>query len=139
MGLSVFLVVFISVFSFINLRYPTKINAYIAHVINKGEPANKYFDDENFYKAVVDAYNKENKTSLSYITSLTDKQLKNIKSVSYSEKIKSATGIEKLTGLSYLQLFDSELYSINLSKNTLLTKLDLSYNNLSSIDLSNNT
>ena len=137
-GLSAFLVVFISVFSFINLRYPTKINAYIAHVINKGEPANKYFDDENFYKAVVDAYNKENKTSLSYITSLTDKQLKNIKSVSYSEKIKSATGIEKLTGLSYLQLFDSELYSINLSKNTLLTKLDLSYNNLSSIDLSKN-
>ena len=47
-GLSVFLVVFISVFSFINLRYPTKINAYIAHVINKGEPANSYFDDEVF-------------------------------------------------------------------------------------------
>ena len=39
-GLSVFLVVFISVCSFINLRYPTKINTYIAHVVNKGEPVN---------------------------------------------------------------------------------------------------
>ena len=42
-GLSVFLVVFISVFSFINLRYPTKINAYIAHVVNKGEPVKQLF------------------------------------------------------------------------------------------------
>ena len=144
-GLSAFLVVFISVFSFINLRYPTKINAYIAHVINKGEPANKYFDDENFYKAVVDAYNKENKTSLSYTTNLTDKQLKNIKSVSYSrykkdsEKIKSATGIEKLTSLTSLDLWWNNLSSIDLSKNTSLTKLYLYQNNLSSIDLSKNT
>ena len=144
-GLSAFLVVFISVFSFINLRYPTKINAYIAHVINKGEPANKYFDDENFYKAVVDAYNKENKTSLSYTTNLTDEQLKNIKSVSYSrykkdsEKIKSATGIEKLTSLTSLDLCWNNLSSIDLSKNTSLTKLYLYQNNLSSIDLSKNT
>ena len=78
-GLSVFLIVFISVFSFINLRYPTKINAYIAHVVNKGEPANSYFDDENFYKIVINAYNKENKTSLPYTTNLTDEQLKSIK------------------------------------------------------------
>ena len=144
-GLSVFLVVFISVFSFINLRYPTKINAYIAHVINKGRPANKYFDDENFYNAVVDAYNKENKTSLSYTTNLTDEQLKSIKSVSYSrykkdsEKIKSATGIEKLTSLTSLDLCWNNLSSIYLSKNTSLTKLYLYQNNLSSIDLSKNT
>ena len=166
-GLSVFLVVFISVFSFINLRYPTKINAYIAHVINKGEPANSYFDDEVFYKAIVDAYNKENKTSLSYITSLTDKQLKSIKSVSYSgykksysEKIKSATGIEKLTSLTsldlefnnlsnidlsnnisltYLNLINNKISNIDLSKNTSLTDLYLSSNKLSSIDLSRNT
>ena len=145
-GLSVFLVVFISVFSFINLRYPTKINAYIAHVINKGEPANSYFDDENFYKAVVDAYNKENNTSLSYTTNLTDEQLKSIKIVSYwgnqksdSEKIRSTTGIEKLTALTYLYLGWNNLSSIDLSKNTSLTDLDLISNRLSSIDLSKNT
>ena len=146
MGLSVFLVVFISVFSFINLRYPTKINAYIAHVINKGEPANSYFDDENFYKAVVDAYNKENNTSLSYTTNLTDEQLKSIKSVSYwgnqksdSEKIRSTTGIEKLTALTYLYLGWNNLSSIDLSNNISLTYLHLHNNNLSSIDLSKNT
>ena len=145
-GLSVFLVVFISVFSFINLRYPTKINAYIAHVINKGEPANSYFDDENFYKAVVDAYNKENNTSLSYTTNLTDEQLKSIKSVSYwgnqksdSEKIRSTTGIEKLTALTYLYLGCNKLSSIDLSKNTFLTYLYLENNELSNIDLSKNT
>ena len=144
-GLSVFLVVFISVFSFINLRYPTKINAYIAHVINKGRPANKYFDDENFYNAVVDAYNKENKTSLSYITSLTDKQLKNIKSVSYlgfksdPKEIKSTAGIEKLTSLTFLDLRNNSLSGIDLSKNTSLTYLYLYFNGLSSIDLSKNT
>ena len=146
MGLSVFLVVFISVFSFINLRYPTKINAYIAHVINRGEPVNKYFDDENFYKAVVDAYNKENNTSLSYTTNLTDEQLKSIKSVSYwgnqksdSEKIRSTTGIEKLTALTYLYLGWNNLSSIDLSNNISLTYLHLHNNNLSSIDLSKNT
>ena len=144
-GLSVFLVVFISVFSFINLRYPTKINAYIAHVINKGEPANSYFDDENFYKAVVDAYNKENNTSLSYTTNLTDEQLKSIKSVSYwgnqksdSEKIRSTTGIEKLTALTYLYLGWNNLSSIDLSNNIFLTYLNLGNNKISSIDLSKN-
>ncbi len=145
-GLSVFLVVFISVFSFINLRYPTKINAYIAHVINKGEPANSYFDDENFYKIVINAYNKENKTSLPYTTNLTDEQLSSIKIFSYngngksdSEKIKSTKGIEKLTSLTNLSLRSSNISSIDLSKNTSLTKLDLYKNNLRNIDLSNNT
>ena len=45
---------------------------------------NSAFDDKVFYKAVVDAYNSENKTSLPYTTNLTDEQLKSIKSVSYS-------------------------------------------------------
>ena len=141
MGLSVFLVVFISVFSFINLRYPTKINAYIAHVINKGEPANSYFDDEVFYKAIIDAYNKENKTSLPYTTNLTDEQLKSIKSVSSfsSERIRSTKGTEKLTSLIYLDLDSNKISNIDLSKNTSLTTLSLIYNNLSSIDLSKNT
>ena len=145
-GLSVFLVVFISVFSFINLRYPTKINAYIAHVINKGEPANSYFDDENFYNLVVNAYNEENKTSLPYTTNLTDEQLKSIKSIYYSsinksdsEKIASTTGIEKLTSLTTLYLDYNEISNIDLSKNTSLKDLALSRNDIRNIDLSKNT
>ncbi len=142
-GLSVFLVVFISVFSFINLRYPTKINAYIAHVINKGEPANSYFDDEKFYKIVINAYNKENKTSLPYTTNLTDEQLKSIKSVSYeggpSANTISTTGIEKLTSLTTLKLEYNKIGHIDLSNNIALTTLNLHLNNISNIDLSKNT
>ena len=142
-GLSVFLIVFISGFSFINLRYPTKINAYIAHVVNKGEPANSYFDDENFYKAVIDAYNKENNTSLPYTINLTDEQLSSIKNISYSGykklKIKSTKGIEKLTSLTSLDLDNNNISNIDLSKNTALIELGLDENNISNIDLSKNT
>ena len=154
-GLSVFLIVFISVFSFINLRYPTKINAYIAHVINKGEPANSYFDDEVFYKAIVDSYNKENKTSLPYTTNLTDEQLKSIKSIYYSgsnksdsEKIRSAKGIEKLINLERLDLgpqagstFSENsnlIKKIDLSSNSKLKVIDLTCNNINNIVLGNN-
>ena len=129
--LSICILLFMLVFSYTNLNNPTKLNAYIAHVINKGAPANNYFDDEIFYKAVVDAYNKKNKTSLPYTTNLTDDQLKNITSVSYvsysvnvkpdSEKIKSTKGIEKLTSLTYLNLRGNKITSIDLSKNTKLT------------------
>lgn len=116
-GLSVFLVVFISVFSFINLRYPTKINAYIAHVINKGEPANKYFDDENFYKCVIDNYNDENSKSVSYTTNLTNSQLSSINGLWCSGKnISSVVGLNKLSSLTYLDL----------SKNPHLKKIDMS-------------
>ena len=141
-----FLMIFTSAFIYINLTNPTKINSIIASVINKGAPANKAFDDEIFYKAVVDAYNKENKTSLPYTTNLTDEQLSTITSISYddlfkpsNEKITSAKGLEKLTALKSLDLYYNNLSSIDVSKNTALTTLGLGHNNLSEIDLSNNT
>ena len=142
----IFLMIFTSAFIYINLTNPTKINSMIASVINKGAPANKAFDDDVFYKAVVDAYNKENKTSLPYTTNLTDEQLSTITSISYddlfkpsNEKITSAKGLGKLTNLTYLSLYYNNLSSIDVSKNPALKDLGLGYNNLSEIDLSNNT
>ena len=142
----ILLMVFTSTFIYINLTNPTKINSLIASVVNKGAPANKAFEDDIFYKVVVDAYNKENETSLPYTTSLTDEQLRTITSISYSdygkpsdEKIISAKGLEKLTNLTYLSLYDTNLSTIDLSNNTNLTDLNLARNNLSTIDLSNNT
>ena len=142
----IFLIVFTSAFIYINLTNPTKINSMIASVVNKGAPANKAFDDDVFYKVVVDAYNKKNNTSLPYTTSLTDEQLKTITSIYYSgynredaEKIKSAKGIEKLTSLTSLDLKFNNLSSIDLSENISLTNLNLRYNDLNSIDLSHNT
>ena len=142
----IFLMIFTSAFIYINLTNPTKINSMIASVVNKGAPANKAFEDENFYKAVVDAYNKENKTSLPYTTNLTDEQLKTITSISYSgydkpsnEKIISAKGLEKLTNLTYLSLYSNNISKIDVSNNTALTTLNLNNNYLSSIDVSKNT
>ena len=149
MGIGVSLALFLAVFSFINLRYPTKINAYIAHAINKAAPANTSFTDENFYNAVVDAYNKENSTSLPYTTRLTDTQLASIKEVShtgstYFDVIKNVNGLEKMTSLTKLILAkevtqSNSLGSVDLSKNIELTYLDLSSDSLTSIDLSKNT
>ncbi len=108
-------------------------------------PANTAFDDYNFYKIVVDAYNKENEPDVEYNHSLTDDELKKIKSLSYDtllppfgEPIKSVKGIEKLTNLEYLNLIGNDISTINLSNNTKLNKLFLKSNNLSSIDISHN-
>ena len=145
-GLAVFIILFLPTFLYINLTNPTLINKYIASVVNKGMPANNAFEDQVFYNAVVDEYNRKNDTNLPYTTNLTDEQLKTITKLSDSsyneedsEKISSVKGIEKLTSLSSLVLRFNNFDSIDLSENTLLTDLNLSSNNLSNIDLSKNT
>ena len=124
---------------------PSYINAYIATNIYK-EPANKYFDDDKFYKCVVDAYNKENKASIPYTQSLSDSQLGSIKEVkcdgskaSDNAKVKSAKGVEKLTALTNLLVYSNQLTTLDVSKNTALTKLDVIGNKLTTLDVSNNT
>ena len=124
---------------------PSYINAYIATNIYK-EPANKYFDDDNFYKCVVDAYNRENNTSIPYTQSLSDSQLGSIKRVecngfrvSDDTKVKSAKGVEKLTALTSLDVGWNQLTTIDVSNNTALTELYVQGNQLTTIDVSNNT
>ena len=124
---------------------PSYINAYIATNIYK-EPANKYFDDDNFYKCVVNAYNRENKKSIPYTQSLSDSQLGSIKKVdcdgskvSDDNKVKSAKGIEKLTALTSLDVYWNKLTTLDVSKNTALTSLEVSWNKLTTLDVSNNT
>ena len=122
---------------------PSYINAYIATNIYK-EPANKYFDDDIFYKWVVDAYNKENKTSIPYTQNLSDSQLGSIKKVECggyfaSADVKSAKGVEKLTALTYLDVGWNELTTLDVSKNTKLTYLHAERNKLTTLDVSNNT
>ncbi len=145
-------IMFISSFLYINLNNQSKVNYLITSVANKSasgkenKPANEYFDDEIFYKVVVDAYNKENKTSLPYEANLTDEQLGTITYLEHSdynktesEKISSVKGLEKLTSLQILQLRYNKISTIDISKNIKLTDLYLGCNNLSSIDVSKNT
>ena len=138
--------VFIFTFTVYNLNNPTKFNRLFANVLNNGEPVNDYFEDNTFYSCVVDAYNSANGTSKAYTDNLTDEELASITSLecggwrySDSDKITSAKGVEKLTGLTTLDLSYNQLASIDVSKNTALTELNLEGNKLTDIDLSNNT
>ena len=164
--------VFIFTFTVYNLNNPTKFNRLFANVLNNGKPANDYFEDNTFYSCVVDTYNsKHQDNKKSYTDNLTDEELASITSLecggwrySDSDKITSAKGVEKLTGLTTLDLdnnlftnidltnntlleklsicndkVDNQLANIDISNNTLLKELDLSWNNLSVIDVSKNT
>ena len=164
--------VFIFTFTVYNLNNPTKFNRLFANVLNNGKPANDYFEDNTFYSCVVDTYNsKHQDNKKSYTDNLTDEELASITSLecggwrySDSDKITSVKGVEKLTGLTTLDLdnnlftnidltnntlleklsicndkVDNQLANIDMSNNTLLKEVNLSWNNLSVIDVSNNT
>ena len=131
--------VFIFTFATYNLNNPTYFNRLFANVLNNGKPANDAFEDNTFYSCVVDAYNNANGASKAYTDNLTDEELASITNLTCAWKnIESAKGIEKLTGLTDLDLSGNSVKEIDLSNNTKLKRLDLSYNELTSIDLSNN-
>ena len=122
---------------------PSYINAYIATNIYK-EPANKYFDDDKFYRCVVNAYNEENNTSIPYTQNLSDNQLGSIKvvkcdSLVNNTKVKSTKGGEKLTALTYLDVGWNQLTTLDVSNNTALEYLGASGNHLTTLDVRNNT
>ena len=137
----IILIISIMVFSYYNMTNPTSINKYVANVINKGEPANSYFDDETFYKAVIDSYNEENNESLPYEHNLTDEELKRITKIDGSKKtLASVKGVEKIVNLEELIIGSTYVgfNEIDLSKNVNLNLLNISSNELTNIDLSHN-
>ena len=92
------------------------------------------FDDAIFYSEVVSRIS--NNTSCT----VTPEQLATITSLSaYNKGIKSANGIQYLTGLTNIYLKNNQLTSIDLSHNTALTKLELQNNQITNIDLSYQT
>ena len=136
---------FIFTFAVYNLNNPTYFNRLFANVLNNGKPANDAFEDNTFYSCVVDAYNNANGASKAYTDNLTDEELSSITSLtcqgynySDNDKITSAKGVEKLSGLTTLDLHGNNLTSIDLRSNKSLTYLSLDNNQLTSIDLSSN-
>ena len=130
------LVVFIFTFVVYNMNNPTKLNRLFASI---GSVPNEAFEDDGFYSCIINEYNNENFTSKAYTDNLTDEELASITNLTCVWKnIESAKGIEKLTGLTDLDLSGNSVKEIDLSNNTKLKRLDLSYNELTSIDLSNN-
>ena len=140
---AIVLIIILSIFIFFiggvhyNLIRPTKINKIIASKYKK--PANKHFLDQNFYNCVIEEYNKENNASFPYTANLTDEQLGSIKSVSCTNKnVSSVNGIQYLTNLEILDVSNNQLTNIDVSNNTKLEKLFVDYNQLTSLDIGNN-
>lgn len=91
------------------------------------------FESEALYRCVLDTLGEDKTTA-------TDQELSQITEViCRNSKIESTKGIEKLTSLRYLNLYDNEVTSIDLSNNTNLVMLNMTFNKLNSIDLSDNT
>lgn len=92
------------------------------------------FVDENFYSCVVESSGKTEGSVL------TDVELASINElICKNKKVNDITGIEKLTGLTSLNLMENNLSKVNLSNNPNLVYVELSGNPLiTSIDLSKN-
>ena len=102
-------------------------------------PTNPAFDDMNFYKCVVDAYNKKNKTDLGYDINLTDEQLQTIINLTCNEKnVVSSSGVEKMTWLESLVIRNNKLTLLDISKNVKLRSLDIENNELTELNVTQN-
>lgn len=104
------------------------------------------FQDQNFYNCVASAFAKEYPNEAIAETGMTDSQLARVRVVSCSgsgkddsKKVTNLSGLDKLTGLTQLNLSNNLISSINVSNNTSLTNLDVEGNNISSIDVAHNT
>ena len=121
-----------------NMTRPTKLNKIIASKYNA--PANKAFNDQNFYNCIVDNYNSSATKEISYTTNMSDSQLKSVSNLRCENiKIKSIKGIEKLTNLTDLYVYSNQLTSLDVSKNVNLTDLDVYDNQITNLDVSKNT
>lgn len=151
------IIVTISVIVVFLIGFILKNTSFINKLFANVDSSNRdYFEDQFFYTVIINSYNNENGTQKKYDDILTDSELASIKEIDSgdvqgdtSDLLKSAKGIEKLTGLTKLDLSNNTLTEIDLSHNTKLTQVNLSDNalssitfgkndNLSSLDLSNN-
>lgn len=96
--------------------------------------------DLKFHNCVLDTYNSNYNSSEDHATIEQIKtNLSNITELSCeSRQISSIEGIQFLTGLEKLNLSDNNIFSINLSNNINLKELNISKNDLKKIDLSKN-
>ncbi len=97
------------------------------------------FTDINFYTAVINAYAKTQKlSSINYCERISVDKLSIITELlAYDKNISDVSGIQYLTGLKRLSLSNNNITSIDLSNNSQLTRLDLSNTKLSELDISN--
>lgn len=140
------IIVAISVIVVFFIGFILKNTSFINKLFANVDSSNRdYFEDDFFYSVIINSYNNENGTQKKYDDILTDSELASIKEIDSgdvqgdtSDLLKSAKGIEKLTGLTKLDLSNNTLTEIDLSHNTKLTQVNLSDNALSSITFGKN-
>lgn len=115
-------------FVFLFLFGCLNINVYAA------EEVKDLFPDDNFYNCIIKDDNVKSIEDLSSIKSINCGD----ESKPYDTKITSTKGIEYLTELTEINLYQNNIKTIDLSKNTKLRKIQLGYNQLSEINLSSN-
>lgn len=110
-------------------------------------PVNTAFTDDNFYKCVISASNLAavnggNGTNLSESDNITDQQLASIKTLACdglgaeeSAKVSNIAGIEKMTGLTQINLGHHNIAVADFSHNTSLKTLTIDHNKLTSLVL----
>ncbi len=106
---------------------------------NKIEDSSTKTNDLNsFEKCILDEYNKSNSKKLQNYSDLTNDELSTIKILDCSNKQITKVDLSKLINLEKLDLTYNNISSIDVSKNTLLKELWLEDNNLTEINLNNN-
>ncbi|MBQ2639731.1 MAG: hypothetical protein IJF92_03110 [Bacilli bacterium] len=140
-GISIIALVYSAFFA------PTALNKLVASKLYKS-PANSAFKDQNFYNCVVDEYNTDKSASgkVAYTYELSDEQLRTVNMLSCNgseksedQKISDTSGVEKLTNLKNLELISNNIRNIDLTNNSKLEDLFISFNKLEYIDLSSNS
>ena len=99
------------------------------------------FTDQVFYNCVVKSFKNKFEGEEIPATGLTDEQLAKIESLNCGKRndevIHNIKGVEKLTKLARLVLYDNDISEIDVSRNSLLEVLDVSGNeNVSDINVS---
>lgn len=84
----------------------------------KAEPVNGYFNDDALYNCVIDSYNKENNETKLYTFNLSTYELSTIKNMdcsNYKGTINDLSGLNKLTGLTSLNISDNTFWGAKLT------------------------
>tara|TARA_B100001287_G_scaffold265439_1_gene258335 strand:+ start:690 stop:2681 length:1992 start_codon:yes stop_codon:yes gene_type:complete len=104
-------------------------------VVNPATVAYTVIADENFEQALIDQEIDDVLDGQVLTSSISTVERLEISDTEISD----LSGIEDFTSLNYLSCNDNNLTSIDLSQNTALDTLKMYYNELTSLDLSNNT
>ena len=127
------------------LFYKPPESNYLIQNYQYSAPANKAFIDDNFYKCIVDNYNRINKTNIAYTDNLTDEQLQTITKLDCfgydkldDEKIVNVDGLEKLVNITILDIRFNNITELVVSKNIKLEALYDNDNHLNKLNIGTN-